>query len=436
MTGGADNQFLRIRLKTGCEQPDFFMGKLKIAIVGSGISGLTAAYRLHREFDIDVFEAAHYAGGHTNTAAVSHGGESFAIDTGFIVFNDRTYPNFMALLRELDVAFEKSDMGFSVRADGPGLEYCGSSWSALFAQRRNLLSPRFHRMLRDILRFNRLAVRALRDNCLHGTLGAFLDAHRFSRMFVDYYIIPMGAAIWSAQPALMFEFPARSFIRFFHNHGLLSINDRPTWYFIKGGSRRYVEKLTAGFRERIHLNSAVTRIERAGGGVKIVLRDGTPRRYDHAVIATHSDQALAMLADASEAEKSVLGAIPYQENTAVLHTDERLNYHVPAQGGGLATLTYDMNILQRIDSATRFCVTLNETSAIARDKILYSTTYHHPVYTAQTVEAQRRWSEISGQRNTNYCGAYWFYGFHEDGVNSALRACEAIRRAAATGKKT
>lgn len=416
------------------------MEKLKIAIIGAGISGLTAAYRLHREFEIDVFEAAHYAGGHTNTAEVRINGETHAIDTGFIVFNDRTYPNFIALLRELGVAYGKSDMGFSVRADAAGLEYCGSSWGSLFAQRSNLLKPRFYRMLSDIVRFNRLATRSLAEEPRHATLGAFLSAHRFSGMFVDCYIIPMGAAIWSAEPAKMFGFPARTFIQFFHNHGLLSIDNRPTWYFIKGGSRRYVEKLTAGFRERIHLNSGVARIERDAGGVTITLRNGRALRYDHAVIATHSDQALAMLADPSAAEKAVLGSIRYQENTAVLHTDESLlprrrrawaawNYHVPAHDGKRATLTYSMNILQRIDGPVQFCVTLNETAAIDPARILYSTVYHHPVYTEQTIEAQRRWAEISGPRNTHYCGAYWFYGFHEDGVNSALRVCRAIQSA-------
>jgi predicted NAD/FAD-binding protein len=263
-------------------------------------------------------------------------------------------------------------------------------------------------------------------------------------MFVNCYIIPMGAAIWSAQPAKMFEFPAQTFVRFFHNHGLLGITGRPTWYFIKGGSRRYVEKLTAGFSERIHLNTPVVKIARTGNGVEIFLREGPARRYDHAVIAAHSDQALAMLADPSGAERSVLGAIRYQENVAVLHTDERLlprrrrawaawNYHVPATDETHATLTYNMNMLQNIENHAPFCVTLNETAAIDPDQILYSTVYHHPVYTPETIAAQQRWAEISGMRNTHYCGAYWFYGFHEDGVNSALRVCRAIRDAAAGG---
>ncbi|HEX5057617.1 MAG TPA: FAD-dependent oxidoreductase, partial [Gammaproteobacteria bacterium] len=320
-------------MKTGSD------GRLKIAIIGAGISGLTAAYRLHRDFEIDVYEASHYAGGHTNTAEVRVNGQTHAIDTGFIVCNDRTYPNFLALLHELGVAYEKSDMGFSVRVERTGLEYCGSSMSALFAQRRNLLNPRFYRMLTDILRFNRVATASLQDQTGNITLGEFLKAQRFSDMFVHYYIIPMGAAIWSALPEKMFEFPASTFIRFFHNHGLLSVNNRPAWYFIKGGSRSYVEKLTAGFRERIHLNSAVTQIRRGAGKIEVTLQDGTRRSYDHAVIAVHSDQALAMLADPAEAERSVLGAIPYQENVAVLHTDERMlprrrlaraawNYHV------------------------------------------------------------------------------------------------------------
>jgi uncharacterized protein len=425
------------------------MAKQKIAIIGAGISGLTAAYRLHPQFEIDVFEAAAYAGGHTNTADIRVDGQSFAIDTGFIVFNDRTYPNFIALLHELGVAYEKSDMGFSVKVDKTGLEYCGSSWNALFAQRRNLFNPRFYRMLVDIVRFNRLATRSLQENSSHATLGVFLSAHRFSAMFIDYYIIPMGAAIWSAEPEKMFEFPARTFIQFFHNHGLLSINNRPTWYFIKGGSRRYVEKLTAGFKERIHLNSGIARIKRDSDGVEISLQNGQTRRYHQAVIATHSDQALAMLSDASPDERSVLGAIQYQENTAVLHTDEHMlprrrrawaawNYHVPAYGefaeprkNSRATLTYSMNLLQRIEGRRQFCVTLNETSAIDVSKILYRTVYHHPVYTAATIAAQQKWQKISGVRNTHYCGAYWFYGFHEDGVNSALRVCEAIRGTAA-----
>jgi predicted NAD/FAD-binding protein len=346
---------------------------MRIAVVGTGIAGNVAAQRLAREHDITVFEADARIGGHTHTVDVVLAGRRWAIDTGFIVFNDRTYPNFVALLDELGVASQPSDMSFSVSDRHSGLEYNGRSLNTLFAQRSNLLRPSFHRMLLDVLRFNREAP-ALLDRAAGAiTLGEYLRAGRYSRGFIEHYILPMGAAIWSASPTGMERVPAAFFVRFFHNHGLLSVDDRPQWRVISGGSQRYVDRLVAGHRSRIRLNTPVHWIRRRPGYVEVKARGGEVERFDHVFLACHSDQALRLLTDPRPQERAVLGAIGYQRNAAVLHTDASLmprrrrawaawNYHLPAAGEAerAVTLTYHMNILQGLGAAPQFFVTLND----------------------------------------------------------------------------
>ncbi len=410
---------------------------MKVAVIGAGIAGNVAARELHREHDVTVFEAGEHVGGHTHTHDVELHGRHWQVDTGFIVFNDRTYPNFIALLNELGVSAQESGMSFSVRDEATGLEYNGTSINTLFAQRRNLLRPSFLGMVRDILRFNREAPRLLDEPGGELPLRDFLERGRYGRHFVDQYVVPMGAAIWSTDPASMMRFPARFFVRFLHNHGMLTVNDRPVWRTIKGGSARYVERLVAPFRDRIHLATPVELVRRIPGGVLVKPRGHESLRFDAAFLACHSDQALAMLADASDAERGVLGAIPYQSNETVLHTDATLlprrrlawaawNYHLRPDGGPVA-LTYNMNILQRLDAPTPFLVTLNRTEAIDPDRIIKRISYHHPLYTPASVAAQARHREIDGAHATYYCGAWLRNGFHEDGVASALAAIAHFR---------
>ena len=409
---------------------------MKVAVVGTGIAGNVAANRLAREHDVTVYEADSRVGGHSNTVDVLLGGRRWAVDTGFIVYNERTYPHFTALLDELGVESQPSDMSFSFSDRQSGLEYNGASLNTLFAQRRNLLRPAFYRMLADILRFNRESLELLESPDPTLTLGQLLAEGRYSRGFVDDYLVPMGAAIWSAAPEDMLRMPAAFFVRFFHNHGLLSIDDRPTWRVIRGGSRRYVEALVAGHRDRIRLNAPVHWIRRHADFVELKSRDQEPERFDRVFLACHSDQALRLLTDPSPQEREVLGAIEYQPNRAVLHTDESLlprrrrawaawNYHVPAAGrpaGGKVTLTYNMNLLQGLDAPSTFCVTLNDRGSIDPATVIQTFDYAHPLFTERGVAAQRRHREIDGARRTYFCGAYWRYGFHEDGVVSALDA--------------
>lgn len=414
---------------------------MKIAIIGTGIAGNVAAYNLSSDHDITVYEDDHRIGGHTHTVDVWAHGRKWAVDTGFIVFNDVTYPKFMGLLDELAVESQPSDMSFSVRSERDGLEYNGASLNALFAQRSNLLKPSFYRMLMDVLRFNREAPALLDDPANTITLGEYLENNQYSAEFVDYYIVPMGAAIWSATPGGMRSVPAAFFVRFFHNHGLLSVNERPTWRVIKGGSRNYVEKLVAGHRDRIRLNAPVEWIRRRPEFIELKARNAEVERYDRVFLACHSDQALKLLADPTPQERQVLGAIGYQQNEAVLHTDDSLmperrrawaawNYHIPdapVDPEGKVTLTYNMNILQGLKAPVEFCVTLNHTHAIDPKKIIQSISYSHPVFTEKAVAAQKRHREINGARRTYFCGAYWRYGFHEDGVVSALNALDHFK---------
>ncbi len=408
---------------------------MKIAIVGSGIAGNVVARQLHREHEITVFEAAAHAGGHSHTHDVEQAGRHYAVDTGFIVFNDWTYPKFIELLGELGVASQESSMSFSVRDEASGLEYNGTSLNTLFAQRSNLLRPSFLGMIRDILRFNREAPALLDQPGGELPLGEVLARGRYGRAFVERYIVPMGAAIWSTDPASMQRFPARFFVRFLHNHGMLSVNARPAWRVIRGGSARYVEKLTAPYRDRIRLRTPVEWLRRLPGSVIVKARGSEAERYDAVFLACHSDQALALLADASAAERAVLGAIPFQANEAVLHTDTRLlprkrlawaawNCHLLRDSGAPVALTYNMNILQGLDAREPLLVTLNRGDAIDPAKVIKRITYHHPRFTPEGVAAQARQAELNGTLNTYYCGAWWRHGFHEDGVVSARAALD------------
>ena len=411
---------------------------MKIAIIGSGIAGLTCAHLLNRRHDVTVFEAGDWVGGHTHTVQVSVEGRQYAVDTGFIVFNDWTYPNFIRLLGQLGVSFKPTEMSFSVSDPDSGLEYNGNNLNSLFAQRRNLLSPGFWGMLRDILRFNKQAQRDLIELRIDAdmTLDDYLKAGGYGERFILHYIVPMGAAIWSMPMAEMLNFPLQFFVRFFKNHGLLSVSDRPQWQVVEGGSSAYIAPLTAAFKDRIRLNCPVKRVDRDEHGVVIHSPAGI-EHFDKVVFACHSDQALQMLASPSEAERAILGALPYADNEVVLHTDTQLlptrklawaswNYRLSGAGHTHAAVTYDMNILQGIESDTTFCVSLNQSAGINPNKVLARFTYAHPQFSLAAVAAQNRWAELDGVRHTHYCGAYWANGFHEDGVVSALRVAAAF----------
>jgi uncharacterized protein len=415
---------------------------MKIAIVGTGISGLVAAHRLQHEHELTIYEAGSRLGGHTNTVRVDFEDETHWVDTGFIVFNDRNYPNFEALLAELGVASQPSHMGFSV-SDGRGeFEYSGTP-RGIFARPAHLLSPSFLGMLRDWRRFNREARALIGMNGTAPSLGAWLEEKGFSRHFVERLIVPQASAVWSADPEQMWSFPASFMAEFFENHGMFSLSDRPHWRTVSGGSISYVEAISATWRDRVRLRAPVRSIERLGDGVRIEADGCESEDFDQVVIATHSDQALALLADPSKAEREILGAIPYQHNEAVLHTDASLlprrraawsswNFHLTSEQACGSTVTYWMNNLQRLRSEHQLLVTLNRGAEIDPEKVLRRFSYEHPVYTAAGVAAQARQGEISGPgRNTHFAGAYWGWGFHEDGVLSAIRACERIAAAPA-----
>lgn len=415
---------------------------MKVAVIGSGISGLSCAHYLSADHEVSVFEAQRKIGGHTATVDVQLGTQRYAIDTGFIVFNDWTYPNFIALMEELGVSSKPTEMGFSVRDPQSGLEYSGTNIDTLFAQRRNLFSPPFINMVRDILRFNREALADLESGAIDDaeTLGVYLARNSYGDKFIRHYLAAMGSAIWSADGATILAFPVSFFVRFFKNHGLLSVKDRPQWRVIEGGSREYLQPLCARFADRISTGNPVLQVVRhAGRGVTLHMADGQQRFFDEVVFATHSDQALALLENPTSAEREILGAIPYQTNDVVLHTDIRMlprktktwsswNYTL-GQSDDRAVVTYNMNILQGIEAPETFCVTLNNTAAINPHMILGQFQYDHPVFSLEGMRAQQRWEEINGVASTWYCGAYWHNGFHEDGVVSALRVANALSNA-------
>jgi uncharacterized protein len=412
---------------------------MRIAIIGAGVSGLVCAHALHRDHDIAVFEAHERPGGHANTVHVETDRSAYDIDTGFIVFNDRNYPRFERLLEELGVATQPSEMSFGV-SDGENFEYSGASPNGLFAVRRHALTPSFHRMVADLARFNRDARKLLASDD-DPSLRQWLEQQGYSQAFVERLIVPQASAVWSADPAQTWSFPARFLLEFFANHGMLEFARRPRWRTVSGGSRNYVEALIAPWRGRLRLATPVTRVARHPDRVEVTACGSEPERFDAVVLATHSDEALALLSDPSELERELLGAIPYQCNEAVLHTDRSLlprrrrawaswNYHLIGSDAERATVTYHMNRLQSLRADCEFCVTLNRKEAIDPEQMIATFQYAHPVYTPAGVAAQARHGEISGQRRTHYCGAYWGWGFHEDGVASALRVARelAVRR--------
>lgn len=428
----------------------------RIAIIGSGISGLTAAYYLNDRHEVTVFESDSRIGGHTHTVDVPNGNGTIAVDTGFIVFNDRTYPNFIALMNELKVASQPTTMSFSVKCEGTGLEYRGADLGGIFAQRKNLLSPRFYRLLYDIVRFNRLGNRLLSREADGGqqtspeTVGSFLKRHRFSEIFTRQYFLPMGAAIWSASFETFADFPIDFICEFYRNHGLLGLTDRPQWRVICGGSKNYLEPLTRSFADRIHTNCRVTSVVRRffHGEASVELNIEQPesnaarcsqqQQFDHVIFACHSDQALAILGDnAKPVEQEILSAFPYQKNEAILHTQNDVlpnnrrawaawNYFNPVDQRGAATVTYNMNLLQSLDCDTTWCVTLNDSDRIQESNIHGRWEYHHPTFDLRRKSMQRRHGEIVNRNGTSFCGAYWGNGFHEDGVRSAMAVVEAI----------
>jgi predicted NAD/FAD-binding protein len=413
---------------------------MRVAIIGAGVSGLVSAHALYREHEIVVFEADARVGGHANTVRVETETGAHDIDTGFIVFNDRNYPAFECLLGELGVETQPSEMSFGV-SDGADFEYNGSSPNGVFANRRHALTPSFHRMLADLARFNRDARELLRSEG-DPSLRQWLEQRGYSLAFVERLIVPQASAVWSADPAQMWSFPARFLLEFFENHGMLEFAHRPRWRTVTGGSRNYVEALIAPWRDRIRLSTPVRQVLRHPDRVEVIARGGEPEDFDAVVFATHSDEALGILADASALELELLGAIPYQRNEAVLHTDRSLlprrrrawaswNYHLGGPDIGRATVTYHMNRLQSLRADREFCVTLNRTAVIDPERIIATFQYAHPVYTPAGIAAQARHAEISGHNRTHYCGAYWGWGFHEDGVRSALRVASELTGARA-----
>jgi predicted NAD/FAD-binding protein len=395
----------------------------KIAVIGSGISGLAAAYYLSRKHQVWLFEKESRLGGHTNTVTVG----ALKIDTGFIVHNDVTYPNLVKLFTELGMETAPSDMSFAVTDRRTGFEYSSRGLNGFFAQRKNVLSPAHYKLLKEILRFNRGASGFARTDV---TIGDFLAEHRFDESFIEKYLYPMASAVWSMSPDAMRSFPAATLIQFFQNHGMLGINTHPKWKVLKGGSSSYLDPLTKPYRERIIKGIDIRSIWR---GENCVMVRG--RQFDDLVFACHGNQILPMLADATDRERDVLQHFETTKNDVCLHTDASLlperpraraawNYNLDGHSG--ATVTYHMNRLQNLAAKQDYCVTLNANGNIRPDLILRRMTYFHPLYTREAIRAQTRWHEISGIKRTHFCGAYWFYGFHEDGLNSALRVARGL----------
>ena len=409
---------------------------MKIAIIGSGISGLTSAYLLNRNHDITVFEANDYIGGHTHTHNIKIKDKENAVDTGFIVYNERTYPNFIKLLDTLGVERQLSTMGFSVKSASEDYEYAGESLNSLFAKRSNIFRLGFLRMLYEMYRFGKKSDSTGLGLDVSITLGTYLRSENYSNEFINYFIIPMGAAIWSTPANKVLDMPAYFFIKFFYNHGMLEIINRPKWWVIKDGSSAYIKKIIKGFESKINLSSPIRTVSRLDNGIEIETANSKkPLMFDAVVFATHSDQALGMLKDPTEKEKDILSSIPYQKNEVLLHTDSSVlpkrklawaswNYQLDSNPESPVVLTYNMNILQSLDCDETFCVTLNDHQSVDKSKVLKKITYHHPLFTVKGIEAQKRKLEISGVNNTYYCGAYWHNGFHEDGVASAIEVCK------------
>ena len=415
--------------------------KPRVAIIGSGISGLTAAYRLHNDVEVTVFEQNDWVGGHTHTVDVTLDGQTYAVDTGFIVFNEWTYPRFLNLLSELGLVHQDTDMSFSVMSETTGIEYAGTNLSTLFAQRHRLLSPGYYRFLLDIVKFNKTAIDDLAHDRIDAsiTLETYLKKLSLCDLFHSHYLLPMAAAIWSSDLNDVNQMPALFFIRFFKNHGLLSVTDRPQWYTLPGGSRSYIAPLTEGFRERIRLNTPVVSVRNTSEGVEVVA-NANQEFFDAVVLASHSDQSLALLDDTETALKSILQGIPYADNEVVLHTDRSQmpksrrawaswNYQIQATPEGVgAVVTYDMNRLQNLNGPHQFFVTLNNTKHINPDAILGKWTYAHPQFGPESLAIQAQIDSINAESKITVAGAWCRNGFHEDGVVSGEKAAEAVKK--------
>jgi predicted NAD/FAD-binding protein len=411
---------------------------MRIAIIGSGISGLAAGWYLSRRHEVSLFEKEQRLGGHTNTVMVENGGDPIPVDTGFIVHNDRTYPNLVKLLAELGVETQPSDMSFSVSCRKTGFEYSSRGIGGFFAQRSNLLRRDHYLLLAEILRFNRTAPKLLdQPGAESATIGGVIDEGRYHSVFADRYLFPMASAVWSMPLDSIRSFPALTLLRFFLNHGMLGINTHPKWKVIRGGSHKYIPLLTAPFKERIFLQARIVSVSRHQSSVILNFKDRPAMDFDQVVFACHGDQVLPLLKRPGGTERDVLENFRTSRNVATLHTDASLlpsrhparaswNYNLGLNRGSAVGVTYHMNRLQSLKTAKEYCVTLNGEDAIDAAKVLRKIVYRHPLYTHEAVRAQGRWSEISGQSRTHYCGAYWFYGFHEDGLNSALRVARAL----------
>jgi predicted NAD/FAD-binding protein len=418
--------------------PSFWAGMKHIAVIGAGVSGMAAAYLLSRRHRVQLFEKELRLGGHTNTVMVATADGALALDTGFLVHNDRTYPNLVRLFTELGVTTRRSDMSFAVTCRHSGLEYSSRGANGFFAQRRNLVRPSHLFLLRDILRFNREAPALLEaPNAERQTLGDFLDSRRLGEAFTHRYLLPMASAIWSASPAAIRSFPAVTLIRFLDNHGLLSLNAQPTWKVVADGSHAYIPRLMAPVSAGIHVGAAIESVRRAENGVTIAVRGRPAMQFDEVVFACHGDQVLPLLADPSDRERDVLANFTTTANVAWLHTDATIlparpgaraswNYRLAADAGAAPTVTYDLNRLQGLTAAEQYCVTLNPDDQVDERRVLRKLTYRHPLYTREAIAAQARWRELSGVNRTHYCGAYWAYGFHEDGLNSAIRVAHTL----------
>ena len=411
---------------------------MKIAIVGSGISGNSLAYTLSKEHDITLFEKNNRLGGHSHTHEIISQGKKINVDTGFIVFNKKTYPLFTKLLDELNVHYEKSDMSFSVFSKDRNFEYNGTTLNTLFSQRKNIFNYKFIKMIYEIIKFNKVALTLLSAKT-EISLETFLRQNNFSDYFCKNYILPMGSAIWSSNINSMLKFPAVFFVKFFNNHGMLNINDRPQWLTVTNGSKEYVEKLTASIKKNIRLNCPVKAVKRNKDSVEVKSSDGT-EIFDYIFFACHSDEALKLISDPSTQEKEVLSSIPYSKNEVTLHTDESImpnnkltwaawNYNIDSTNDMPIALTYNMNILQNLKTQQTILVTLNDNGNINPEKVLKKINYDHPLFSLKSVEAQKNYGIISGVNRTGYAGAYWGNGFHEDGISSAYKAIKFFKEA-------
>ncbi len=413
---------------------------MKIGIIGSGISGLTCGYILSKKHEVHLFEADSRLGGHTHTHNISVPSGNYIIDTGFIVCNNKNYPNFFKLLDQIGIELQPSFMSFSVKDEKSKLEYNGTTLNSLFCQRRNLFNFKFYRMIKDIIRFNKEAtdffLKTKEDLNENATLEEYLRNNSYSEEFIEYYIMPMGAAIWSASREEMKQFPLKFFVRFFHHHGMLTIDNRPQWYVLKGGSSSYIPKLSNNFKHNIHLNSAVTSVRRINNQVEVRVNDQS-YLFDEVIFATHADQTRKILQDQNQIEKEILDGFDYRPNDILLHIDTSVlpknklghaswNYFIPKKTLNRVAVTYHMNILQGIKSPETFLVSLNMDEFIDPKKIIKKLSYSHPVYNLNSMKSQRRWQEISGKNNVHFCGAYWGNGFHEDGVKSALNVVKCF----------